>query len=343
MAFIKFKNSSSFKLATFFTLLLASSVGIVIYLIMLANHHLHMLAGQNIAEIENTQNIIRWLGFAIICALAIVVLVGYFVGKYVVNLINTISDTADNIMKSGDLSRRIPVTHQRDDLSKLAHVLNSMFDRIETLLAGVRQVSDNIAHDLRTPLSRLRNRLEGFDGSADEKEKLINEADNLIAIFNALLRIARIEQSKDIRRFAKVDMQQLLNDVIEFYEPLAQTKRQKFKTSIGKCKISGDKDLLFQMVANLLDNAIKFTPKNGEISISAKSRSGKLSIKIADSGAGIAESDRDKVFTRFYRAESSRTTSGHGLGLSLVAAIANLHSAKITLSNKNGLLVCIDF
>lgn len=331
MAFIKFKNSSSFKLAAFFTLLLASSVGIVIYLIF------H----------EKTDEIIKLLGFAIILALAIVVLVGFLVGKYVVNLINTISDTAEDIMKSGDLSRRIPVTHQRDDLSKLAYVLNSMFDRIEDLVAGVRQVSDNVAHDLRTPLSRLRNHLEGFNGGAEEKEKLIAEADNLIAIFNALLRIARIEQSKDIAKFAKVDMQELLNDVIEFYEPLAQEKRQKIKISIGKGKVLGDKDLLFQMFANLLDNAIKFTPKNGKISISAKSRGKKFSVKISDSGVGIAAADMDKVFTRFYRAESSRTSAGHGLGLSLVEAIANLHSAKISLSknsdSKNGLVVSIDF
>jgi len=433
MAVIKFKNSSSFKLATFFTLLLALSVGIVIYLIVIANNQdltrqveseinadiqifneLEMLdanstiekivserirkkdgryfynfentsqknvvwpdkvetlkeglikfsyndfeilakiqtfrngqkilIGRNIAGIDNTQTAINGLGAGIIFAMIVVVLVGYLVGNYVVNLINTISDTADDIMKSGDLSRRIPVTHQRDDLSKLAYVLNSMFDRIEELVAGVRQVSDNIAHDLRTPLARLRNKLEGFQGTDEEKQKLIAEADNLISIFNALLRIARIEQSKDMARFNQIDMQQLLGDVIELYEPLAESKKQKLEIKLAKAKIIGDKDLLFQMFANVLDNAIKFTPKKGVIKISAKINESSLKVSISDSGKGIAEQDKDKIFTRFYRAESSRSTAGHGLGLSLVSAIAELHSAKITIAdNKPGLIFTINF
>lgn len=343
MAFVRFEKSSSFMLASFFTMLLAISVVVVVYLVNLANSQLDAVAAGNVAEIEHTQDVIIWLGCGVIVAMAVVILVGYLVGKYVVNLINTISNTADEIMKSGDLSQRIPLTHDRDDLSKLARLLNSMFERIEELVAGVRQVSDNIAHDLRTPLSRLRNKIEKFDGSAEEKEELMKEADTLINIFNALLRIARIESGKETMKRKQIDMKALIEDVIEFYEPLSEDKQQSLKVKLAKAQVAGDKDLLFQALANLLDNAIKFSPKNGVIKISSRMKNDVFTIKISDSGKGIAKEDREKVFTRFYRAEASRNEAGHGLGLSLVRAVAEAHDGTIKImDSKIGLSIALN-
>lgn len=342
MAVVRFQKSSSFMLASFFTMLLAISVVVVVYLVNLANSQLDAVAAGNVAEIEHTQQIIIWLGCGVIVAMAVVILVGYLVGKYVVNLINTISNTADEIMKSGDLSQRIPLTHDRDDLSKLARLLNSMFERIDELVAGVRQVSDNIAHDLRTPLARLRNKIEKFDGSATEKEELMKEADTLINIFNALLRIARIESGKETIKHKQIDMKALIEDVIEFYEPLAEEKQQNLQVKLIEKNITGDKDLLFQALANLLDNAIKFSPKKGGISVSSNMQKDVFIIKIYDSGKGIAKQDRDKVFTRFYRAEASRSKAGHGLGLSLVKAVTDAHNGKVEiLDSENGLSITL--
>lgn len=326
MAVVKLQSSSSFRLAIFFSILLVCSVGIVAYLITIANST--DFAHLTIQEIRDTINV---LGISMIILMFIVLAVAYFVSVYVVNLINTITETADDIMKSGDLSQRIPLTHDRDDLSKMARVLNSMFDRIEELVTGVRQVSDNIAHDLRTPLSRLRNKLEKFDGTEEEKAELLNEADNLINIFNALLRIARIESAKETVQLEPVDMKQLLEDVIDLYEPLAQEKQQVLQLSINDAEIIGDKHLIFQAVANLLDNAIKFTPNKGQVGMSMSVSEEFVSIIISDSGEGIAKEDRERIFNRFFRAEASRNQAGHGLGLSLVKAVADAHGGSVEI------------
>lgn len=298
-----------------------------------------LLVGRNIAYIESTQNIVVFLGISIIVLLFIVSAVAYFISVYVVNLINTISHTADEIMYSGDLSQRIPLTHDRDDLSKLGKVLNKMFDRIEELVAGVRQVSDNIAHDLRTPLSRLKSKLEKFDGSDEEKKELIKEADGLINIFNTLLRIARIEAGKESANFKKVNLKALIEDVIDLYEPVIEEKKQTLKISLSDTKLNADRDMLFQAFANIIDNAIKFTPEKGKIEILSSTENKKVSIKVIDSGKGLSNDEREMIFTRFFRAESSRTTPGHGLGLSMVKAIIDAHNGEIKLQdNQPGLV-----
>ncbi len=337
MAVIKLQTSSSFRLATFFTILLVCSVVIILYLISIANDA--DLANSDIQEIRDTINA---LGISIIILLFIVLAVAYFVSIYVVNLINTVTDTADDIMRSGDLSQRIPIKHERDDLSKMARVLNTMFDKVEESVEGIRRVSDNIAHDLRTPLARLRTKIEKFDGSGEEKDALIKEADNLINIFNALLRIARIESGKEALSLKEVDMKELISDVVELYEPLAEEKNQELKVSISKGVVMGDRDLLFQTLANLIDNAIKFTPAKGQVEIGAGKSKDRFVIKISDSGSGVTKEDKERVFSRFYRAESSRSTAGHGLGLSLVRAVIDAHQGNIELvDNKPGLEVVI--
>jgi signal transduction histidine kinase len=237
----------------------------------------------------------------------------------------------------GDLSQRIPIRGSGDELDQLAGNLNSMIDEIERLMDGIRHVSDNIAHDLRTPLTRLRNRLEQLqidleDGSPyqNDVEQGIADADQLLATFAALLRIARIEAGGHIAKFKNVDLATLVHDAAELYEALAEEKQLRFSTQVdASVAVDGDRDLLFQAITNLLDNAIKYTPAGGEVSLELKHIGKTADIVISDSGAGIPEAERDKVGQRFYRLESSRSTPGSGLGLSLVKAVANLHRAEL--------------
>jgi signal transduction histidine kinase len=210
-------------------------------------------------------------------------------------------------------------------------------------------VSDNIAHDLRTPLTHLRNHLTELElpGTVDADDKiqaLIEEADGILATFNALLRIARIESDSGGGEFCRVNVNLLLQDVVEFYEPLCSDGGQQLELSIsGELELWADRDLIFQMLANLVDNAIKYTPDGGVIQVSAGHDAGAVRIAVADNGPGIPEAERDKAFQRFYRLEASRgLLPGNGLGLSRVAAVVNLHQGSIQLEDNNpGLRVVV--
>lgn len=278
----------------------------------------------------------------------VVILTSFMISTFVVSRTNRIAQTAKRIMDTGNLSQRIEVDSQWDDLSNMSMVLNGFLEKIEELVEGVQKVSDNIAHDLRTPLTRLRNNLEslrkqdaiaGNIEAAARCEKLLAESDHLLSTFNALLRIARIEAGKQRHNFATLHLQKLLHDVVELYEPLAEEKNIKIICEFSSSSILGDRDLLFQAFANILDNAIKYSPCDARISFSlAQSGSGTV-VSIADEGIGIAEAERAKVFDRFYRSEASRHTAGNGLGLSLVLAVASLHRAEVKLSDNGPGLV----
>jgi signal transduction histidine kinase len=245
-----------------------------------------------------------------------------------VRRIESINQASREII-SGDLSRRIPTRRTGDDFDVLSDNLNAMLDRIGLLMEDVRRVSDNIAHDLRTPLARLRNRLEelhlqtaGSGQYSEGIEQAVAEADRLLSTFNALLRIARIESQHGDESFAVIAMGDLVRDVAELYEPLMEEKNQSLAMQLpGDVQMSGDRDLLFQAIANLMDNATKYTPAAGSIRIDLVRLNGKGRLVIADSGPGIPEAAREKVFQRFFRLEQSRTTPGNGLGMSLVAAV----------------------
>jgi signal transduction histidine kinase len=262
--------------------------------------------------------------------------------------IETINSSIDTIM-TGDLSERIRVQRSGSEIEQLVNNLNTMLDRIEFLMAGLKQVSDNIAHDLRTPLTHLRNHLTELElpGTVDADDKiqaLIEEADGILATFNALLRIARIESDSGGGEFCRVNVNFLLQDVVEFYEPLCSDGGQQLELSIsGELELWADRDLIFQMLANLVDNAIKYTPDGGVIQVSAGHDAGAVRIAVADNGPGIPEAERDKAFQRFYRLEASRgLLPGNGLGLSLVAAVVNLHQGSIQLEDNNpGLRVVV--
>lgn len=260
-----------------------------------------------------------------------------------------INRSVQSIMQ-GDLAQRISLKSSRGDFRKLIITFNRMLDRIQMLMEGVRQVSDNIAHDLRTPLTRLRNHLTSLQELVtDDKQKntvqaLLDEADSLLATFNALLRITQVESGNRRAGFRELDVSVILHDVIELYEPLAAEKNLEIQAHLASTlPLSGDRDLLFQAFANLFDNAIKYTPEGGSISVSAQVRDAKVWVDVADNGWGIPAADRDKVFRRFYRVESSRSLQpGNGLGLSLVNAVVNLHSGSITLAdNHPGLAVTV--
>ena len=310
-----------------------------------------LLVAQDIYEALETRELMKFLGIVTISLMMAVIIISFFIGSYVVVRTESIAKTSREIIKTGDLSRRIEVNTSWDDLSNLAGTLNHMLERIENLLDGVRRVSDNIAHDLRTPLSRLRNNLEELRQESltekdskvqDRAEQLISEADQLLQTFSALLRISNIESGKVQTEFAHTRIDKLLEDVLDLYQPLAEEKQVSIEVNTESVTTKCDVDLLFQACANLLDNAIKFSPENTCISVTLKKVGSRAELSIEDQGIGITDNEKDKVFTRFYRAELSRTSPGNGLGLSLVSAIVDLHRGKISLKDgRVGLLVQI--
>jgi signal transduction histidine kinase len=241
---------------------------------------------------------------------------------------------------AGDLSRRIPLEGTSDDIEDLAEKLNRMLGELSNLVEGVRRVSDSIAHDLRTPLARLKTRLERLRRGRPEEEEIgeaIEEADRLLAMFGAVLRIARIESGERGRAaFAEVDLTSIVDDVAELYRPLIEEKGSRLSLhSAPSVAVQGDRDMLFQAVANLVDNAIKHTPGGGRIEISLAPGDGGAEVVVADDGPGIPPEEREKVRERFYRVDRSRTTPGAGLGLSLVSAVAARHGGDLRLEDNH--------
>lgn len=313
----------------------------------------HLLVGRDLHELQKTEQlIVRTLIWGLAITLILGLIGGSMMTRSLVRRIEAVNQTSREIM-SGDLSRRIPMDHSGDDFDELAVNLNAMLDRIASLMEEVRRISDNIAHDLKTPLSRLKNSLEllGTGHAEDSQnrrvliEQSIAEADGLLSTFNALLRIARIDSGERRAAFAVVDLQRLLHDVVEFYAPLAEDRQQNLTLSVNTAaQVPGDRDLLFQAFANLLDNAIKYTPPQGYIKVDLSLHNEQPWMTFTDSGPGIPEQERDKVLRRFYRLEQSRGTPGNGLGLSLVAAVAKLHEMKLRMENNApGLRVVLEF
>ncbi len=311
-----------------------------------------LLVGRDVNQLTQAKRRIvqalTW-GLAIMIVLAFVG--GLVLSRRTVRKIERINQTTRSIM-SGDLSRRVAVTNRNDDFDQVAENLNQMLDRIQTLMEDIRRVSDNIAHDLRTPLTRLRQHLEEARQEEDPQtrtaanlESSIKEADSLLATFNALLRIARIEAGQMTAGFAPLDMKTLLDDVVEFYEPLAEDKSQQLVVNMeSSIETTGDRDLLFQALANVIENAIKYTPVSGRIWVSLSKEHGEAVITIADNGPGIPKDEREKVFRRFYRLDASRSTAGNGLGLSMVSAVISMHQGDIQLmDNLPGLKTIMRF
>jgi signal transduction histidine kinase len=283
---------------------------------------------------------------------------GLVISRLVLRRIETINVATRQIM-DGDLSQRIAITGAKDEFDVLAHNLNAMLDRIEALMSGLREVSDNIAHDLKTPLTRLRNQAEaalrdarGPQACREGLEHTIERADELIKTFNALLLVARLEAGVLEENAETFDVGQLVRDVAELYEPVAEERGLGLKLDVAEgAQLNANRQLVGQAVANLIDNAIKYSAKSvksgahtTEPAITIDLREGPESvvITVADRGPGIAAEDRERVLKRFVRLEKSRTEPGTGLGLSLVQAVARLHGGTVGLEdNAPGLRVVL--
>jgi signal transduction histidine kinase len=309
-----------------------------------------LLVGRDMHELDATRGlIVRAIAWGLAITVMMALAGGIMLSRRTMRRLEAINETSRRIMH-GDLSRRIPTRSTDDDFDQLADNLNGMLDTIEQLMEDVRRVTDNVAHDLRTPLTRLRNRLEDLksdnDNNVDKSrvEAALADADGLLTTFNALLRIASIESGRRRAAFTNIPLDDVVRDVTELYEPLAEHKNQKLNISVSdNVQVRGDRDLLFQALANLLDNAIKYTPRGGDIHVSLEDNPSGARIRIIDSGPGIPEKSREQVFKRFFRLEESRNTPGNGLGLSLVEAVARLHKADIKLGGEPGLNVSLDF
>jgi signal transduction histidine kinase len=265
--------------------------------------------------------------------------------------LDSINRTSGEIM-AGDLSRRVPIGEAHDEFDALAENLNAMLERIERLMKGVREVTDSVAHDLRTPLNRLRNRLEATlrhldPASAEtfEIEAAVSETDSLITTFNALLLIAEADAGVTRGEMAAIDLASIAADMAELYAPLAEEKDVSLDiTPSGSTMIDGNRSLISQALANLVDNAIKYTPAGGKVTVTASGTPLGIELRVADTGPGIPPAERARVVERFVRLEASRNSPGTGLGLSLVAAVARLHDAKFLLEdNQPGLRAIIRF
>lgn len=251
-----------------------------------------------------------------------------------------IAATASAVSR-GDLSRRVRVSGIGDEFDRLAEEINRMLERLASLMDGVRQVSNAIAHDLRTPITRARARLEDAALSARSEtdlraaiERAQSDLDDIVKVFQALLRISEIEAGARRSAFARVDLGPLLFDLAELYAAAAEERGQRLEERIPPILPAfGDRDMLQQAVANLLDNALKFSPSGGAIRLEAANVGGRVEIMVADQGPGIPESDRKRATERFFRGEQARSTPGSGLGLALVAAVATLHDGELRLED----------
>ena len=312
----------------------------------------HLVVGRDVSERVKVERLII---DALIWGLAITVVLGGVGGlltsRWMLKRIDVINRTSREIMR-GELNRRIPSRGTGDEFDRLTENLNAMLDQISRLMDGVRQVSNNIAHDLRGPLNRIRSGLEMSLTRTQTPEQYravleqtITEIDNLLQTFNALLTIAQAESGARRQDFTDVDLSGLAADVAELYEPLAEEKELSFHVELAPgVTVPGNRHLLSQALANLLDNAVKYTPEGGAIAVSLTAPTAGPELVVADTGPGVPPEYRELVLERFARLESSRNTPGSGLGLSLVAAAAGLHQARLTLAdNHPGLRVTLTF
>lgn len=282
--------------------------------------------------------VLNALELGLIPAFLLSLATGALLSRRALGRVKVVHETIERIM-DGDLHERLPTRGTRDDLDRLAVSINRMLDRIERLLHEVKGVGDNIAHDLRTPLARARAKLERGRNSARDLPALwlvvdtaVADLDQAISIITALLRIGEIETGRRRSGFGEVNLADLAREAHELYQPVCEEHQLTLELVIAAAPaVSGDGELLMEAIANLVDNAVKFTPPGGRIRLAVGQEGSAPAISVADSGPGIPLSEREAVMRRFYRAEASRHTAGHGLGLSIVGAIVRLHQFRLEL------------
>jgi signal transduction histidine kinase len=327
--------------------------------IMLSNG-LRVLVGRDLGEPENFRRLVRQalmvaLGVMGVGALAI----WYLIGRNALKRMDRMSGASQRIM-AGDLSQRLPTSGSGDEFDRLSESLNTMLGRIEKLNEGLKQVSDNIAHDLKTPLTRLRNKAEAALAGSEKAdyrtalEEMIGESDQLIRTFNALLMISRVEAGQAPAEMSAIDISGIAHDSAELYEPVAEDCGLRLVTEIADgIEIAGNRELVGQALGNLIDNAVKYAEGSGgepEIRISLARREGDVVLSVADSGPGVPDDKREDVVKRFVRLDASRSKPGTGLGLSLVGAVMEMHHGRLELDathpereNNRGLTVRMVF
>ena len=316
---------------------------------------LRLIVGRDVVERRGfTAIVLQGFILAVAGILAFSTLAGVVTARRVLKRIDTINATSAKIM-SGNLSERIPVTKRNDEFDVLATSLNAMLDRIEGLMQGLKEVTDNVAHDLKTPLTRMRTRAEaalrdGNDNGAQREalETTLSESDKLIRTFNALLMIARAEAGAPSGAFADVDVSAVASDVAELYEPAAEEAGMTLESRITPgIMLRANRELIGQALVNLIENALKYYEpaegRAGRITVAVREGGGRVLIEVGDNGPGIPQEDRARVVERFVRLEKSRTEQGSGLGLSLVNAVARLHKGEFRIEdNAPGVLAVLD-
>ena len=316
---------------------------------------MRLVVGRDVVERRGYSAIIvQSFLFGVLGIILSSILAGGITARRVLKRIDTIRDTSTKIM-SGNLSERVPITRRNDEFDGLATNLNAMLDRIEQLLQGLKQVTDNVAHDLKTPLTRLRNQAESAlrEGSSDETrrqalETTIAESDRLIQTFNALLMIARAEAGAPSGALTDVDISAVVADLAELYGPVAEDKDIVVETAIAQgVHLRANRELIGQAMVNLLENAVKYARPDeggqGRITVGLRRQHDRVLIEVADNGPGIPEEDRQRVLERFVRLEKSRSEAGSGLGLSLVDAVTRLHGGTFRIEdNAPGVRAVID-
>ena len=300
-----------------------------------------LVIGRNIDELAEIAEIVgRALALGLLPAFGLAVVIGIVLSWRAHDRLSEVNRRIQRIV-AGDLRERLPTRGRDDPFDQLAVSVNRMLGEIEALINEIAGVGDDIAHDLRTPLTRVRVRLERGREHATTLEELQAVADRAIAgldqsltIITALLRIAEIEHSRRLERFSQVRLAPLVHEVGDLYDPIAEDKSVSLSLRVeaaDEASVHGDRDLLFEAVANLVDNAVKFTPSGGGVELALLRREDETVIRISDTGPGIPEIEREAVTKRFYRSDKSRKTEGLGLGLSLVAAIVKLHGFRFAI------------
>lgn len=300
---------------------------------------LRLLLGRDVDDIDELEESLSDTGLWIVPALLVLgICGGALMSRVIAARLDAISNAARAVI-DGDMSSRIALRGASDDFDRLAATLNLMLDRLEASLEAVRRVSDSVAHELRTPVARLQAALAELHDHPEPEGvgQALAEATRLQTVIDAVLRISRIEAGRHAIATRPVDLSAMLADVIEFYQPEAEARGQRLVTDIAaSLSLSGDGDLLFQGFANLLDNAIKFTPEGGTISVTAISQLEAIRIEVRDDGPGMAPELLDQVTERFFRAPDTAEIGGLGLGLSLVAAIAAAHRSTLEFRSGDG-------
>jgi hypothetical protein len=303
-----------------------------------------LVIGRSLDSVDNLRGVVlRALRLGTLATIAVALAAGTILSRRAQEQIKAVRLTAERIV-AGHLSERLPRRGSNDDFDRLADIVNHMLDDIERLLAEAQTTGENIAHDLRTPLTRVRSRLERArhtSHTVEELREMIDSAiislDQTLRIITALLRIGQIEGGRRRASFSSIDLKALVGEMGDLFDPFAEAKGIQFRTLVDNTvvEVSGDRDLLSEAIANLLDNAIKFTPAGGAVQLHLTQQSGSPVVTITDNGPGIAPAEREAVIRRFYRSDKSRHVEGCGLGLSLVDAIVRLHGFRIEILDAN--------